>query len=270
MKRITKSILSVLFALAMLVSLTPVNAFATETPTAAAENAGGAVTYSGTYNAYMGIQTNTKLWIFRNAYDAKEYGLGTSEFTHGLCAVAGDKVTEYDGTFTDAVIDGDGTYTVSLKNPDFSTETTLSQLMVSTDLPISDGLKITNVIVKMNDSTLYTFPEAVLNPDEKDTIQILCQNIWNDDVKDLFPYTLPFTSCDITFTVSGMGYQSEKAVPTVAAVPTTAPAADTSADAASSDSSGSGLSTGAVIGIVAAVIVVIAIVIVALTRKKKI
>lgn len=269
MKRATKSVLSVFFALAMLLCMTPVSAFATTTPTAAATGAaGGATTYSGEYHAYLGFQTNTKLWIFRNAWgDSKEkYGHDSDAFKHGLCSVKEGKITEYAGTFTDAVVDGDGTYTVKLDKPELKDETSMSQLFVSSDIPMSDSIKVSNVIVKMNDSTLYTFADGILNPESKEYAQIMCQNIWNKDVTDLFTYTLPFDTCSITFTIKGMGYESKtaNATPTVAAVATTAPAGD-----ADSDSTSGGVNKGVVIGIVAAVVVVVIIVIVAVSKKKK-
>jgi hypothetical protein len=296
MKKRMKAILSVLFMAAMLVNIIPVYAGATEAttaPTAAAEDAavteapaedaaaGGAVTYSGSYNAYMGIQTDTQLWIFRNACDDATYGVGTEEFK-GLSAVASGTSTRYDGTFTDAVVDGDGTYTVTLEGPDFQSETHLSLFFISTDIPLSDQIKVTDVQCKFDGSTKYTFDEAYLDPESKEYVKILCLNNWNNDVKDLFFYPMPFNKAEITFTISGMGYESAAAAaaeptPTVApadtstdtpADDTTAPADTTQTDTATEEEDG-GLSTPVIIGIVAAAVVVIAIVVVVLTRKKK-
>ncbi|HWT76241.1 MAG TPA: hypothetical protein VN258_16195 [Mobilitalea sp.] len=291
MKKSIKSFLSVLFLVALLINVIPVYAGATATvaPTAAATDAAatvaptaaasGDVTYSGSYNAYMGIQTDTNLWIFRNAYDDKDYGFGTPEFS-GLSSVANGTTTSYPGTFTDAVIDGDGTYTVTLENPDFQSETHLSLLYVSTDIPLSDKVKITNVQAKFDGSTKYTFDQGYLDPDSKTYVKILCLNNWNADVKDLFFYNMPPKKVEITFTIEGMGYKSTaQAAPTVA--PTTAPAADTSAattdtsaaatdtSAAATDTSDSSSNTGLVIGIIAAVVVVAVVVIVLVTKKKK-
>lgn len=290
MKKRMKSILSVLFLAIMLVNIIPVYAGATEAtpaPTEAATDAaatdaaaGGAVTYSGSYNAYMGFQTDTNLWIFRNAYDDATYGFGTEEFK-GLSSVKDGVSTKYDGTFTDAVIDGDGTYTVTLENPDLQSETHISLLYVSTDLPLSDTIQITNVTCKFDGNTKQTFDVATQDKDSKKYVKFLLLNNWNADFKDLFFYPMPFKKCEITFTVSGMGYESPTAN-AAAATPTVAPAASTdtaSTDTAATDTAetsapaadetSGGLSTPVIIGIVAAAVVVIAVVVVVLTRKRK-
>lgn len=155
------------------------------------------------YHAYMGIQTNTKLWVFRNAYDEPNYGYGTEAFD-GLHYLDGQKLVDMAGTFTDVELTKDGTYTVALNNPDFSTETNLSQLFISTDIPYVEDIKVTNVIVKFDGKTVYTFKKGVLNPESLNYVQILCINIWNDDVKDLFPTEVFKSSCEITFTISGL------------------------------------------------------------------
>lgn len=309
MKKRTRMLLSVLFASVMLLNVVPAFAAATEatttgaattdatttdaattdatttdaattdaTTTDAATEEAAAVTYSGEYNAYMGIQTNTTLWIFRNAYDDATYGFGTEEFK-GLSSVAAGAVTSYEGTFTDAVIDGDGTYTVTLENPDFQDEERLSLLYISTDIPLSDSVKVTDVQVKFDGSTKYTFDEAVLDKDSKEYVKILCQNDWNKDVKDLFFYPWPTKKIELTFTISGLGYESQKqAEPTEAPVveePATTDTTDTTDKTPATDSvskdaeAAEGLSTGAIIGIVAAAVVVIGAIVFLVTRKKK-
>ncbi|HWT76177.1 MAG TPA: leucine-rich repeat domain-containing protein [Mobilitalea sp.] len=188
MKKIMLTFLAVVVAFAMFLGFTP-----TTTTKAATD-----------YHAYMGIQTNTNLWVFRNKFDDETYGLGTDAFK-GLSSVDSKKVvTHYDGTFTDANITGDGTYTVTLDNPDFAGETNMSQLFVSTDIPLSDSLKVTNVIVKIDGKTIYTFDKAMLNPDSTTCALIMCQDIWHKEASNLFLSNLPFTKCEITFTVSGL------------------------------------------------------------------
>lgn len=156
------------------------------------------------YHAYMGIQTNNTLWVFRNAYDDAAYGYGTDAFG-GLHSVDGQKnLVDYPGTFTDASLTKDGTYTVTLDNPDFSNEKTLSQLFVSTDIPMVDSIKVTDVIVKIDGKTVYTFKKGILNPESYTYVQIMCLNIWNADVKALFPSDVPVSKCEITFTISGL------------------------------------------------------------------
>jgi len=197
MKRTTKSILSILLALAMLLSFVPTSAFAATT----------------TYHAYMGIQTNNTLWIFRNKVDDATYGLGTDAFK-GLSSVESNEVVAHDGTFTDVDITADGTYTVTLENPDFAGETTLSQLFVSTDIPTDSGATFTDVSVKFDGTTQYTWADALMNPEEKTYNMILLQNIWNKDATDLFFYPMPFSKCEITFTVSGLPAASDDAAAT--------------------------------------------------------
>jgi hypothetical protein len=310
MKKRIRSILSALFVALMVINTLPVYAAATEatateapvaettdaattdaattdaattdaaTTDVAATEETAAVTYEGAYNAFMGIQTNTQLWIFRNAYDDPTYGFGTEEFK-GLSAVASGVSTSYEGTFIDAVVDGDGTYTVTLENPDFQSEERLSLLYVSTDIPLSDSIKVTNVICKFDGSTKYTFDEGYLDPESKEFVKILCLNDWNKDVKDLFFYPFPPKKVEITFTIEGFGYQG-----TVPATPTVAPVADepkteaaatdtktetatatTGTDVDNSDEGGS--NTGLIIGIVAAVVVVAGAFIAFVLKKKK-
>jgi hypothetical protein len=304
MKKRIKSILSALFVALMVINTLPVyaaatEATATEAPAAEATDAAttdaavatdtattdavateetAAVTYEGAYNAYMGIQTNTLLWIFRNAYDDTTYGFGTEEFK-GLSAVASGVTTSYAGTFTDAVVDGDGTYTVTLENPDFQSEERLSLLYISTDIPLSDSIKVTNVICKFDGSTKYTFDEGYLDPESKEYVKILCLNDWNKDVKDLFFYPFPPKKVEITFTIEGFGYEGTvPATPTVApvaeepattdtaATDTTDSASTTEAEADNADEGGS--NTGLIIGIVAAVVIA-AVAVIALVLKKK-
>lgn len=187
-RRITLSFLVTIFVFAMLLGLTP--------KTTKAETAVN-------YHAYMGIQSNTTDWIFRNPYDDADYGFGTDAFK-GLRSIKGTKLTSYKGNFTDANLTKDGTYTVTLDNPDWASEKTLSQLYVSTDIPVYESIKVTNVIVTIDGKKIYTFKNAIINPESEKYVQIMCLNIWNDDVKDKFSVSLPFTKCEITFTISGL------------------------------------------------------------------
>jgi hypothetical protein len=297
MKKRMRFFLSVLCLALLLISIVPAVAGATEAsatpaPTAAADAAatdaaaGGAVTYSGEYHAYMGIQTDTNLWIFRNAYDDATYGNGTENFK-GLSSVKGTDSTFYDGTFTDAVIDGDGTYSVKLENPDFQMETHLSLLFVSTDIPLSDQVKITDVNAKFDGSTKYTFPEAAVNPESKTYFNFGLLNNWNADLKDLFFYPMPPKTVEITFTITGLGYESASQAAAAAATPTAAPTADTastdtaaatdnaaSSDAAetaapAADDADGGLSPVVIGGIAAGAVVIILAVVLVLAKKKK-
>ncbi len=181
--------------------------------------------YSGEYHAYMGVQTNTSAWIFRNSIDDATYGIESDEWKSGLCSVTGDTTVKYAGTFTDAVITGDGKYSVKLTAPDFADETHLSLLYISTDMPISSNLKVTDVNVIINGKNLYTFKEGYLSPDSKTLVNIQTQNEWNSDIKNLFDPVFPINEIELTFTLSGMGYAKaeEQPAPTTAPEPTKAP-----------------------------------------------
>lgn len=294
MKKRIKSLLTVLSLAALLLNLIPVYAGATATvaptaaatvaPTTAAATVAPTATvapfagYSGEYHAFMGIQTNTKLWIFRNKYDDPNYGYGTDQFK-GLSSVSTDPTAKptYDGTFTDATIDGDGTYTVTLDNPDFADEQRLSLLYVSTDIPLSDSIQITDVKCKFNGSTKQTVATATQDKDSKVYVCFGLLNDWNVDLKDAFAYPWPPTKIEITFTISGLGYPSAAQAAAAAATPTVAPtvaaptAAATDSTPASTDSSDSstGLSTPVIIGIVAAAVVVLGVIVALVAKKKK-
>ena len=126
----------------------------------------------------------------------------------------------------------------------------------------------------------YTWKEALVDEEDKDYMLIPLLNVYNkkgdyDAVNEQLggddnTFMGEVTSIEITFTVSGFGY--DKAVEATTAEETTA-AADTAtkaADTAKTDSSSSnGLPTPAIIGIVAAVVVVVVVIVVVATSKKK-
>ncbi|MGN1090555.1 MAG: hypothetical protein ACI4Q6_09170 [Huintestinicola sp.] len=183
------------------------------------------------YNAYLGIQSAS--FTFRNAWNEGSYGKGIAAedgsyyFDH-LTGWDGPTATNNGGTFTDAVITGDGTYSVSLTGDfDFGADETLNLLFVSTDIPLESGATISDVKVKIDGSTKYTFDEAYLNPDDLEYVSPMMINIWNDDLgkaDGLFGYTMPTSSVEIEFTVSGLG---DGAAAPVEETVEEAPAADT-------------------------------------------
>ena len=164
-----------------------------------------------TYHAYLGIQSAS--FTFRNAWNEGQYGKGIAAddgsfyFDH-LTGWDGPTALNKGGTFTDAEITGDGTYSVSLTGDfDFGSDETLNLLFVSTDIPLDAGITISDVKVKFDGSTKYTFDEAYLNPDDAEYVSPMMINIWNDDLgkaDGLFGYTMPTSSVEIEFTVSGM------------------------------------------------------------------
>ena len=154
------------------------------------------------YNAYIGVQTNPN-WIFRNAWNDGTFGRDNYEHFNSLSADG--KPADIEGTFTDVEFTTDGTYKVSLTGADLSDEEIFSLLFVSTDVPLSDSVTFSNVKVIIDGNTKYTFDEAYVSPDDTEYFNLLCINIWNGDVKDLFGYVMPNSSVEIEFTVSGLG-----------------------------------------------------------------
>lgn len=249
------------------------------------------------YHAYIGVQSAS--YTFRNAWNDATYGQGVVS-DDGM--VYFDQLTGWEnpgniavnkgGVFTDAEITGDGTYTVSVTDFDFGEDETLNLLFVSTDIPLESGITFSDVKVKMDGNTKYTFDEAYLNPDEKEYVSPMCINIWNDDLgkqDGLFGYMMPESSIEIQFTVSGTGVEAETtAAETEAETEAETTAAETEAseeiteaeteaettaaetEAAPADTQPaeeSSSNVGVIIAIVAAVVVV-AVVVVVVVKKK--
>lgn len=193
-----------------------------------------------TYHAYLGIQSQS--FTFRNAWDDGTYGKGVvgddgMEYFNQLTGWDGGSVPlDKGGDFTDAEITADGTYKVGLSGDfDFGTDESLNLLFVSTDIPLDSGVTISDVKVIIDGQTKYTFDEAYLSPDATTYIQPMAINIWNDDLgkeDGLFGYTMPTTSVEMEFTVSGMGSGDAAAADTSTADTSSeaAPAADGTTD----------------------------------------
>lgn len=253
------------------------------------------------YHAYIGVQSAS--YTFRNAWNEPNYGQGVVS-DDGM--VYFDQLTGWEnpgniavnkgGVFTDAEITGDGTYTVSVTDFDFGEDESLNLLFISTDIPLESGITFSDVKVKMDGNTKYTFEEAYLNPDEKEYVSPMMINIWNEDLgkqDGLFGYIMPTDSIEIEFTVSGTGVEAETtAAETEAATEaeteaateaeTTAEteevteadteAAETEAvtEAAPADTQPaeeSSSNVGVIIAIVAAVVVIAAVVVVVIKKK---
>lgn len=220
----------------------------------------------GTYHAYLGIQSAS--FTFRNAWNEQSYGQGV---TSDSGMVYFDTLTGWDaennavdmgGDFTDAEITGDGTYSVSLTGDfDFGSDESLNLLFVSTDIPLDAGVTISDVHIILDGNDKYTFDEAYLSPDETTYLQPMAINIWNSDLgaaDGLFGYTMPTSSVEVTFTVSGMGdaaaaseeapAEEEAAEETAAEETTDAPASDDTTTAAATGNA----SAAAIAAVVAA------------------
>ena len=164
--------------------------------------------FADDYNAYIGVQSAS--YSFRNAWNDATYGKGV---TGDDGTVFFDQITGWDGNtplnkggvFTDAVITGDGTYSVKVTDFDFGEDESMNLLFVSTDIPLTANATFSDVKVIIDGNTKYTFDEAYLSPDEPEYYNLMCINIWNSDIQDLFGYTMPTDSIEIQFTVSGLG-----------------------------------------------------------------
>lgn len=246
---------------------------------------------NGEYIAQMYVQMDGS-WVFRNKWDDENYGTAMGyQYAGQLSQVEGDSAVPYDGTFTDVTLKGNGTYTLKLENPNFvkdvnGTKTEpkkFNMIGISTNIPASaqETVKITDATLKINDSSVYTYTwkDALVDEEDEDYMLIPLLNVYNDKGEydevneqlggDESTFMGEVTSIEITFTVSGFGYDKEveetTAEETTAAADTTTKAADT----AKSDSSSNGLPTAAIIGIVAAVVVVVVVIVVVATSKKK-
>ncbi len=162
----------------------------------------------GTFNAYLLLQTPN--WTFRDACDSAN-GIGSDVW--GQHITNNDSKENY-GVVTDAVIAGNGTYTVSITDfgtifaDDFAAagQEYFNILGVSTDIPKSDKVSITDVKLIIDGQVRHVYDEAYLNGDAKDVIHVLVQNKWNDDVKEISYYPAPAESLEIQFTISGFNY----------------------------------------------------------------
>lgn len=226
---------------------------------------------NGTYHAYLGIQTPT--WIFRNSFDDATYGKDSGCFGE-LGFVDGEWLAQ-GGTFTDVEITGNGTYTVSLTGYDFSgtfndaailgENGTFNLIFLSTDLPVNDAVKISNVVLKMDGKEITTQAEAFMDPDSATYQKVLLANIWNAELPELPYYAAPTTSVEISFDVSGFAND----VAPVAPAETTPASTDTDSAQTTAPVETSSGNTGLIIGIVVAVVVVLAVVAGVVVSKKK-
>ncbi len=189
---------------------------------------------NGTYHAYIGVQTPT--WVFRNAWDDATYGKESGCFDQ-MGFVDGEWVAQ-GGSFKDVEITGNGTYTVAVEGYDFSgtfqdqailgADGLFNLLFVSTDLPVNDEVVISNIVLKMDGSEIYTTETPFMDPDSKEVQKVLLANIWNNEIEALPYYAAPKQSIEISFDVSGFANDAvvEEPVATEAPAPTEAPAAE--------------------------------------------
>ena len=168
---------------------------------------------------------------------------------------------------------------------DFGEDETLNLLFVSTNIPLNDQVKVTDVNVYMDGQKKYTFDEAFMNPDATTYMNWQQINIWNEDLgkeDGLFGYTMPQDSIEIEFTISGFAYdntdsaeaeetttaaEEETEAETTAAEETEAEASAAETEAASAPAESSSGNAGVIIAIVAVVIVAAVVVVIVIKKK---
>ena len=231
------------------------------------DEAGSSVAFdpAGKYNAYFGLQSPS--WTYRDPWNA-DNGIGSDNW--GQWVINNDDGKTY-GVVTDAEVAGNGTYTVSLKDfgdvfvNEFANNADgldkFRILMITTNIPKSDDVKITNVKLILDGKTIKTYKEAFLDPDDKEYCKIMLQNEWNPDLKETLPfYNAPSKSIELKFTIEGFNYDNENAQEQQ---PTKAPANP------SNDNNGGGLDPVVIVVIVVAVVAIVAGAVVVLGKKNK-
>ena len=249
-----------------------------------------------TYNTYIGVQTADS-WAFRNAWDDATYGKDSAEYPEAFNQISIADSTlglvKKDGTIIDTVLEGNGTYTVSLKDFDFASAdgsvaaTALTLLFVSTDIPNSGEITLSNIKVDFDGKNVMEFAEGFEDPDSKEWYKVLFINIWNKDLTNSHNMEgmIPAKDITITFDVTGFNYDkvaevtpepTEKPVETPipeepTAAPTEAPVAaePTEAPAETPVDAEGGMSPVVIVVIVVAVIAIAAAAAFVVMKKKK-
>ena len=254
----------------------------------------GPVDLDGTYNAYLCFQTPT--YSFRNNFDEPSYGRGVigDDGTEYFMQVTGwdadNNAVKRAGEFKDVVIAGNGTYTVSVDGldlaGDFASQDHMNMIMLSTDIPNTGEILISDVSLKV-DGKSVDLPDGSqeLNKESVNYMQIQLESVYSKgDIAQIGAYSVPMTSMEITFTVSGFNYTktvvtepeiTEAPAATEAPKATEAPAttqAPSTTDAPAADDTvktQEKSNTGLVVGIIIAGIVVAGVFTFLVLRKKK-
>lgn len=255
------------------------------TPSTTPDNGGSdapALTFdpAGKYNAYLGLQTPN--WTYRNAWNDGGYTTDPSLWGD---FIYGNETKEKYGKVVDAVVEGNGTYKVSVTDfgtiieDDFTTanQENFNLLFISTDIPLSDDIKITDVNLYVDGKKVHTDAEAFLDPDSTDYVKILIQNIWNSEKAEISYYPAPTKSVEMEFTISGFNYDKASTdAPADTTTPDTQKPADTEGNANTDNNTNTDKVDGGnngnippIIIVVVVVVVVIAVVAVVVLKKKK-
>ncbi|HPP35975.1 MAG TPA: hypothetical protein PK767_06990 [Clostridiales bacterium] len=172
------------------------------------------------YNAYFGIQTES--YIFRNAWNEKNYGKETDYFTHLTGWDSDNNAVDYGGTLKDAAVTGNGTYTVGvdLGPMGLGSDQTIRMLYVSTDIPsvlVDKGyVTISDVKTSIDGGKAQT--AFTVNTDG-DYVQIDILNEYTSTGTEAISYKMPTKSVTITFTVSGLSKDAGSAGASASGLP---------------------------------------------------
>ena len=187
---------------------------------------------NGVYNAYIWFQTDN--YTFRNTQTDATYGRESNPeiFAQITTWDADNNAQKNPGELVDVEIKGNGTYKVGVTgfsaNP--STEGAAPYFRIlgfSTTIPADETIVFSDVKIKMDGKTVYTFNEAFMDPDDakRGLHSVLAINEYNKELKadHEFGYNFP-SEMWIEFTVSGFDYDFAAETP---AEPTEAPAEPT-------------------------------------------
>ena len=176
-------------------------------------------------NGYIFLQTEA--FSFRNKWYDESYGEDSVYFYDVL--VWGDDAETYPdyaeyynsdisayvmpASFTDAIISGDGSYQVSITDFDWAMDgaDSFNLLGISTDIPYSDDITISDITILVDDMIVQTDAEACISDDEG-YICITLVDIWDDEPEG-FNGTYPTSSIGIDFSINGLDVPSDE--PTV-------------------------------------------------------
>ncbi len=174
---------------------------------------------AGAYNGYISWQSSA--YSFRNDWNEPSYGAATPYFNSAIVWGSGDAPEEtypdyadnfdwdingyvLDANYTDCTIDGDGTYTVSMDGYDWSVDgcTAFNLVGVSTDIPVSDDITITDIKLIIDGTVVATQDVAACEGTEYLKINVI--NTWNTDALS-YSGSYPTDSLAVEFTVNGLG-----------------------------------------------------------------
>lgn len=214
-KRVLASVLAVATAFALVVTAAP-EASAKKKKGKDKKETKVEVDLDGVYHAYLGIQTSPH-YTFRNAWDDPDYGFSTENFEQVTMWEPSDSgadvAAKAPGELNDVEIAGNGTYTVGITGLDVASEESWNLIFMSTDIPVNDTIKFTDVNLKVDGSTKWTFDEGFLDEESENYIKVLGLNTYNDELKAIYdPTSVPMgTDVEMTFTVSGFNYDNTAA-----------------------------------------------------------